>query len=178
MQSKTQQRTVEMRLTLAQLAATVLILLMPHAGVAGEMERSPVTSPGAMDALMEMTGGLDDLQKVAPVVAQSYVARLRKERPTLTEGVLSKVEERLTKVVSAEMNSEELKSQLRRVYTRHFSEAEATEIVKFLSSPVGEKFRSSLRSVLDESADLGRRWMRELEPRLQLEANSILERNH
>jgi hypothetical protein len=174
MKSKTQRHTVEMRLTLAQVAATVFILVMPLAGVASETERSPVTSSGAMDALIKMTGGLDDLQKVAPVVAQSYVARLRKEQPVLTEDVLSKVEERLTTVVRAEMSGDELKSQLRQVYARHFNQAEAKEIVRFLNSPVGMKFRSSLRNVLDESADLGRRWMRELEPRLRLEVDATL----
>src|SRR4029077_4027196 len=123
-----------------------------QSAVAPEPARSISIDPvkeGEIRSLMELVGARDTLQEASARGAEQFRENLTASVPNNERG--QQFVNTFLDTYQRKFNPEEVSQQLVGIYSKHFTDADIKEFLKFYGSPAGQKFAAEAPKIAAES---------------------------
>jgi uncharacterized protein len=117
-----------------------------------------------IERLLEMTGALSLSKQMAAMAAGQMAQLLKKSRPDIPQKALDALPEEIGFVFEANMGS--FKEVVIPVYHKYFTADEMKEMIRFYSTPLGQKTVKVLPSLMSETMVAGQKWGEGLGPEI------------
>lgn len=144
------------------IARTAMIVLLAMFSVSSFGDELSHEKRADIEKLLEMTGALAIGKQMGVAVAGQIAQVLRKARPDIPERVLSALPEVVDGVISE--NLVQLKEVVIPIYEKHFTGDEIKELIRFYSTPLGQKAIREMPVLMSESMQAGQEWGKSLGP--------------
>jgi uncharacterized protein len=113
----------------------------------------------AIRQLLELMGSA----KLGQQMMDQFFPLIRQSAKQVPESVWQEIE----KEFSTDISTGKFIDRIIPAYSRHFSEEEIAELIKFYESPIGKKMASVLPQLASESMQIGMQWASEVMKRIQ-----------
>ncbi len=123
---------------------------------------------------IKLSGGPNDIGELPDTVTRIYIAALKSQRRGISEQTLEEISKSVEAYVSTKARESDLQGQLVSIYERHLTPEDVAQVVAFLSSEAGRRYTTAMPVILQESADLGKRWTESINPGIQAEITKHL----
>jgi hypothetical protein len=117
-----------------------------------------------IERLMEKTNALALGTQVSATMVTQMLQQMRARRPDIPQRALDIVAEEVKAAINDQIPL--LKEQVIVLYDRYFSAEDLHGLVRFYSTPLGEKVLRTLPLISREMAPVGMRWGREMQPEI------------
>jgi hypothetical protein len=123
---------------------------------------------------MKLSGRQNDIGELPDTVTRVYVATIKSQHRGMSEQELDEISKSVEAYVSAKAKESDLEGQLVAIYERHLTPEDVAQLAAFLRSESGKRYMTAMPVILEESGDLGKRWVESINPGIQAEVSKYL----
>ncbi len=123
---------------------------------------------------IKLSGGQNDIGDLPDTVTRIYIEAIKSQQRGMSEQALDEISNSVEAYVSAKARESDLEGQLVSIYERHLTPEDVAQVAAFLSSESGRRYTTAMPVILQESADLGKRWTESINPGIQAEISKHL----
>lgn len=147
------------------IARTALLALLILCATPGFGDDLTPEKRADIERLLHMTGAFAVGRQMSTAVVQQMTEVLRKARPDIPQRVLDVLPEEVDAVINDNMGA--FKDLMIPLYHKYFTGGEVKEMIRFYSTPLGQKTIQTLPQLMNEGFQVGEQWGRSLGPALQ-----------
>ena len=156
------------------IARTALLVLLIACATPALGEDLTPEKRADIERLREMTGALAVGKQMSSAVVTQMTEILHKARPAMPQRVLDVLPEDIDGVIPD--NRGAVKDLIIPLYHKYFPGGEVKEMIRFYSTPLGQKTIQTLPQLMNEGYEAGRQWGLSLAPTIQARVQARLKK--
>lgn len=126
--------------------------------------------------MIEASGAAVRGAEFASLMAVPMFEMLKRARPDIPDRAFAIVREELAAEFARMDGPDGIQESIVDLYAQHFTPDEVSALLQFYRSPLGRKVATTMPILLQESAEIGQRWMRMHSPQIRAAIDARLRR--
>ena len=118
-----------------------------------------------IEKLLEVTGALAVGQQMGSAVVGQMTQVLHQARPDIPAEVLNVLPEEVNAVIGANLGA--FKAIIIPIYHKYYTASDIKEMLRFYSTPLGQKMIRVMPTLVNESMQAGQQWGQSMGPEIQ-----------